>query len=321
MLRILALVVAVSCTAACKKMIEKRELASGSSVPEIEKMRVVRGDLEVRSLAIREDSRLRHQHDPTRKLWEGQPANTGLSGVRDAGAIIVMFEDQHEEAHCSAIAIDTDIIVTAAHCFTREYCGGEENPAYGHPLAFAQGKKPIAFEAVLHVIDGMVCASKDPCSADLALAHLSTAVSMMPADDFRIAVPDPDVLVLKVGYGAYLRNGLDPVQWVNPGTESQATVKLDPPPAAGSETYTYYGVNPDGAHVEVCGGDSGGPGLQIAGDDYRLVGITSSARGDSHAPKDANCNPTGKDIELSYYSSWIRDNIAAARAAPGNQCQ
>lgn len=281
----------------------------GTSRPEY---RAARGDIARRRLDIGEEV-LMHAlgGDDTTQLWQGHDPDTTLRGERDVGAILAA----DGSVHCTATAISSTVVITAAHCFASTLCGGQPNLAYHDTLRFVQGAK-IDAPTFASKIAASVCFSANPCE-DVALARLEIPLPFEPKGDLTIKEPDPSVVVEKLGYGAFLRQDHPSGNGLNAGKLAQTEVWISHDNVA---TYQYTGVSPGGEPVEICEGDSGGPGIQ---GDGNLIGLTSSSNGTSNAPTDKHCNPDASDTRLAApaYKEWIDKTRDTMGSAHGNQCQ
>ena len=274
------------------------------------------GQLTAKALASGEDFRLRRAGGESTDMWNShevdvddpvkEPWSTDIGVIRvktDAGI----------SAHCTAIAISRDVLITAAHCFTSQLCGGVTNRAYGGRFDFDHAIDASESKQVTDIV-AAVCRTTDPCFDDLALVRLRDVI---PIGTSNTGIGDlTGSSVTKLGYGAFHPAGADPDDWIPAGHLSESDVEIDPP--LQPTTYGYRGGRPD-QPVEICEGDSGGPGIQRDGDGYAVVGITSKADGNSKT-EDADCGPHGIDVRLGAYRQWISDNTVTIHKVSGNTC-
>lgn len=304
----------------CKGKLSPGEPAGSGAASRLARS-ATHGDMERREIALRTWRAARPGRGlPQEELWAGHLAGSDDPGIAAVGALLATAANGSVSVHCTAMLIAPDVVITAAHCFASQLCGGAANTARGDRFDFVQGlraKEALPRDSVV----AMACASTDPCRDDLALARLAAPVAFDALHDLGIAAPDPGAPLVKIGYGAFHPEGGDPDDWVPAGMRAEATARIVPPPGPHETTFTYRGYNGNDSEVEICGGDSGGPGIQAAGASYHLVGITSGSVGASGAPTAANCNPQGTDTRLAEFTSWVTSTRAALSSLVGNQCR
>ena len=275
--------------------------------------RLVRGWIEQNQLDLSEELLFRRlAGDETTQLWQSHDPDPSLVGLREVGAIVAVRQDGTTSVHCSAVAITPTVIVTAAHCFLPSDCNHEPNPANGAAsFRFVQGGDAKDPQSPPYKIVGMSCFSSSACD-DVALARLEHALPFDPATEISIGDVDASRTIIKLGYGASLIAGQPTGTAMDAGELEQAEVT---PSDVQATKYTYTGKNADGTTVEVCGGDSGGPGLQGA----TLVGVTSTDSGSSQQHKYV-CGPVGTDTRLMGYTTWLHKTVPAMSSVSGNTC-
>ncbi len=256
-------------------------------------------------------------------IVDGKPA-AGFPGLDAVGALLVTAREGEYtfgEVVCTATLIDTDVVLTAAHCFAfYQDEDAEEDLTWmvsfaGDVKGFGQGSlemPPRTYgvgSIVSHPGFELLPQGYAPHELgaldDLALVFLNReVVGISPAK-----VISPELLsalhggnpVLIAGYGERTPSGtaaLEGERYFGPSYlhevgDFELRVGRVGPGGEGP---------PQGGLAEKCYGDSGGPSFLWTAEGFRLVGVTS--RGDDG---DQGCERAGVDTRVDAYGEWIHD--------------
>ena len=256
-------------------------------------------------------------------IVDGKPA-MGFPGLDAVGALLVTAREgdyTFGEVVCTATLIDTDVVITAAHCFAFYQDENQEQEEElrwmvsfaGDVKGFGQGSlapPPRTYgvlSSVVHPSFELLPRGYAPhelaALGDLALVFLDREVKgIAPAK-----VISPELLsalhggnpVLIAGYGERAPHGsavLEGERYFGPsylhevGDFELRVGRVGP----GAEEAPQAGL------AEKCYGDSGGPSFLWTAAGFRLVGVTS--RGDDG---DEGCERAGVDTRVDAYAEWI----------------
>jgi hypothetical protein len=218
---------------------------------------------------------------------------------------IVFDSGGRVHVHCSAVAISSRVVLTAAHCFAKG-CNVSAPPS-GVRLRFvideqADSASPYFSTAIT---GHRVSPDFDPaaCRNDLAVGFTATHVPDVGEVLLDSAVPPLGTPITKVGYGYFSPEGSGPAL-TRPGTRATAPFTVTgTPPGQEMRSDSYWYRSSDPARPRICKADSGGPAYRFAAVGRILVGITSWNLATSSTRP---CSRDARDTAVAPARAWIQ---------------
>jgi hypothetical protein len=206
--------------------------------------------------------------------------------LRGSAAAAVGALRYNGDLHCSAVLVNSTMILTAAHCIQGfdpdklEFVLGTDS---GHPV-----QRSKIYSAEVHEDYD----EEHFGTNDIAYAYLNkqmTEASPVEVTD-NILSRTGNIYILHVGYG---------IAGAQPGVRRCVTIPVQD---RCGKSFSYASAN-----MNTCNGDSGGAAFRSSGDKLVLAGMTDWG--------DDGCAQFGVDVDLGSYLDWIQ---ARKSRAPRN---
>lgn len=227
------------------------------------------------------------------------------SGFPAVGALVFDYGG-YWGAFCTATLIETNWVLTAAHCLETDEFGQSVEPYMISWYSGSDATSPsggTAYDAYAFHVHPNYAPDSYYGWNDIALVQLSEHVSGVTPHDL---------------YSGSYANGT-PLTWVGFGanngrTETGSGVKRRGEGEIADKTFQEYVYLEEDMDVMPCVGDSGGPGFicpytSCTDGQFQVAGVVS--RGG------ANCSEAGIDTRVDYYTPWIESAIAGGGDVTG----
>ncbi len=235
-----------------------------------------------------------------RPIYYGDPDTT-----QEHQAVVFLYFNSG--GACTGTLIDTDVILTAAHCIDGAsageiYFGDNQNNFYAqrnavqmipHPN-FIYSNNNIANDIAIVIMDS------DAPSAITPIPPLPPALEINSSDE-------GNLMLTFVGFGQTETGTSGTKLYVQDTLNNECSnssgcdLGYTPPYSLAGGTIS-YDQNPGGP----CSGDSGGPAFIFRNGNEYIAGITSYG--------DQNCTQYGVSTKVDYYYSWISQYISGTTA-------
>lgn len=214
-------------------------------------------------------------------------------------ALVPAGETQYANSFCSGVLIDSEWVLTAAHCAIKRTPHSIEVQLGNRHVEPGRGERHSVSEIFVH---------PDYISAtvpDLALLHLEEAsayepVTILTEEDAYLA--DPGVVATASGWGRIFQDKATFAVTLQkaemPIVSNAVCGALDGPYPGWITEYEICAGYDDGS-IDTSSGDSGGPLMVPDGDDWRTVGLTSWGNGTYY----------GVYSRVSAAADWVQQTI------------
>ncbi|WP_158887072.1 S1 family peptidase [Amycolatopsis anabasis] len=226
-----------------------------------------------------------------------QPLIVGGEDATETYSFMGSMQTTDGDHNCGASLINSEWLVTAAHCVTDPSTNKPHDPSQWQ---YRIGTTDRTQGGEVAKVDKFIAHEKwdwnGPGQYDIAVAHLAAPVKAAPIEIGKSPAPGADVR--EIGWGLTCPNrgcGDAPVKLQQLDTKIAEDAKCGSQYDAESELC----MDNKGGKASACYGDSGGPAVVKDGDKWTLVGATSRGQTASCPEKE------GIYTDVTAYTDWI----------------